>query len=114
MIDVSNLKDTLKTLGFIAYGDIYEKAFSEIGCSLKVDFQAKRLIYPNEIRGRERNDSFDQKENFVVFECVCRLLSKGYRPEHIELEKEWHLGHDAKGGRADICVSDTSGSIISE
>ena len=29
MIDVSNLKDTLKTLGFIAYGDIYEKAFSE-------------------------------------------------------------------------------------
>lgn len=112
MIDVSNLKDTLKTLGFIAYGDIYEKAFSEIGCSLKVDFQAKRLIYPNEIKGRERNDSFDQKENFVVFECVCRLLSKGYRPEHIELEKEWHLGHDAKGGRADICVSDTSGNML--
>ena len=112
MIDVSNLKDTLKTLGFIAYGDIYEKAFSEIGCSLKVAFQAKRLIYPNEIKGRERNDSFDQKENFVVFECVCRLLSKGYRPEHIELEKEWHLGHDAKGGRADICVSDTSGNML--
>ena len=112
MIDVSNLKDTLKTLGFIAYGDIYEKVFSEIGCSLKVDFQAKRLIYPNEIKGRERNDSFDQKENFVVFECVCRLLSKGYRPEHIELEKEWHLGHDAKGGRADICVSDTNGNML--
>lgn len=106
MIDVSNLKDALKTLGFVAYGDIYEKVFFEIGCSLKVDFQAKRLIYPNEIKGRERNDGFDQKENFVVFECVCRLLSKGYRPEHIELEKEWHLGHDAKGGRADICVSD--------
>lgn len=85
MIDVSNLKDALKTLGFVAYGDIYEKVFFEIGCSLKVDFQAKRLIYPNEIKGRERNDGFDQKENFVVFECVCRLLSKGYRPEHIEL-----------------------------
>ena len=56
MIDVSNLKDALKTLGFVAYGDIYEKVFSEIGCSLKVDFQAKRLIYPNEIKGRERND----------------------------------------------------------
>lgn len=112
MIDVSNLKDTLKTLGFVAYGDIYEKIFSEIGCSLKVDFQAKRLIYPNEIKGRERNDGFDQKENFVVFECVCRLLSKGYRPEHIELEKEWHLGHDAKGGRADICVSDTNGNML--
>ena len=80
MIDVSNLKDTLKTLGFIAYGDIYEKVFSEIGCSLKVDFQAKRLIYPNEIKGRERNNGFDKKENFVVFECVCRLLLKEYRP----------------------------------
>ena len=112
MIDVSNLKDALKTLGFVAYGDIYEKVFFEIGCSLKVDFQAKRLIYPNEIKGRERNDDFDQKENFVVFECVCRLLLKEYRPEHIELEKEWHLGHDPKGGRADICVTDTSGNML--
>ena len=112
MIDVSNLKDALETLGFVAHGDIHEKVFPEIGCSLKVDFQAKRLIYPNEIKGRERNDGFDQKENFVVFECVCRLLSKGYRPEHIELEKEWHLGHDPKGGRADICVTDTSGNML--
>lgn len=87
MIDVSNLKDTLETLGFVAHGDIHEKVFPEIGCSLKVDFQAKRLIYPNEIKGRERNNGFDKKENFVVFECVCRLLLKEYRPEHIELEK---------------------------
>ena len=113
MIDVSNLKDALKTLGFVAYGDIYEKVFSEIGCSLKVDFHAKKLIYPNEIKGRERNNGFDKKENFVVFECVCRLLLKEYRPEHIELEKEWHLGHDPKGGRADICVTDTSGNMLS-
>ena len=28
------------------------------------------------------------------------------------MEKEWHLGHDAKGGRADICVSDTSGNML--
>lgn len=39
-------------------------------------------------------------------------MSKGYRPEHIELEKEWHLGHDPKGGRADICVTDTSGNML--
>lgn len=112
MIDVSNLKDALETLGFVAHGDIHEKVFPEIGCSLKVDFHAKKLIYPNEIKGRERNNGFDKKENFVVFECVCRLLSKGYRPEHIELEKEWHLGHDPKGGRADICVTDTSGNML--
>lgn len=78
MIDVSNLKDALETLGFVAHGDIHEKVFPEIGCSLKVDFQAKRLIYPNEIKGRERNNGFDKKENFVVFECVCRLLLKEY------------------------------------
>ena len=112
MIDVSNLKDALETLGFVAHGDIHEKVFPEIGCSLKVDFHAKKLIYPNEIKGRERNNGFDKKENFVVFECVCRLLLKEYRPEHIELEKEWHLGHDPKGGRADICVTDTSGNML--
>lgn len=56
MIDVSNLKDALETLGFVAHGDIHEKVFPEIGCSLKVDFHAKKLIYPNEIKGRERNN----------------------------------------------------------
>lgn len=112
MIDVSNLKDVLNTLGFVAHGDMYEKAFPEFGCSLKVDFQAKKLIYPVAIKGRERNDGFDKKENFVVFECVNRLLEKGYRPEHIELEKEWHLGHDPKGGRADICVTDSKGTTL--
>lgn len=39
-----------------------------------------------------------------MFECVYRLLSKGYRPEDIELEKQWRLGHVPKGGRADICI----------
>ena len=92
--------------------DFNEKAFPEFGCSLKVDFQTKKLIYSDAIKGRERNDGFDQKENFVVFECVCRLLTKGYRPEHIELEKEWHLGHDAKSGRADICVTDAKGNML--
>lgn len=41
-----------------------------------------------------------------MFECVCRLLDKGYRPDHIELEPRWTLGHDAKGGKADILVKD--------
>ena len=112
MIDVSNFKNVLETLEFAAHGDIYEKTFPASGCSLKVDFHAKKLIYPNEITGRERNDGFDKKENFVVFECVCRLLLKGYRPEHIELEKEWHLGHDPKSGRADICVIDADKNML--
>lgn len=91
---------------------ILEKEYTAFGCKMQVDFAAKKLIYPDAIKGRERNDGFNQPENFVVFECVNRLLDKGYRPEHIELEKEWHLGHDAKSGRADICVSDTDGSML--
>ncbi len=105
MIMKSNLKDLLLKLRFTPNGDIMEKVFPEYSCSLKVDFKNQKLIYPDIIKGRERNDDFDKPENFVVFECVNRLLTKGYRPEDIELEKEWHLGHDSKSGRADICVS---------
>lgn len=111
-ITKTNFKNVLKILGFIENGSAFEKKFSAFNCSLGVDFANEKLIYPVEIKGRERNDDFKQPENFVVFECVNRLLEKGYRPEHIELEKEWHLGHDAKGGRADICVSSPDGSML--
>lgn len=63
---------------------------------MSVDFSANKLYYPKAIKGGERNDNFSTSENFVVFECVNRLLEKGYRPEHIELEKQWNLGHDPK------------------
>ncbi len=112
MITVNNFKSALVCMGFSESGSLFEKKFPAFGCSLTVDFSCAKLIYPNEIRGRERNNSFDAPENFVVFECVNRLLAKGYRPEHIELEKEWHLGHDAKSGRADICVSAPDGSML--
>ena len=112
MIDISNFMAVLRILGFASHGNIYVKVFPGLGCTLKVDFGAQKLIYPDAIKGRERNDGFDKKENFVVFECVNRMLEKGYRPEHIELEKEWHLGHDPKGGRADICVTDSKGTTL--
>ncbi|MDN5638260.1 MAG: restriction endonuclease subunit S [Staphylococcus equorum] len=65
------------------------------------------IIYP-EAYGLKVNErqtcNFSSNENFVVFECVHRLLQKGYKPEHIELEPKWKLGHGASGGRADILV----------
>lgn len=109
MISTANLRNMLDVLGFTAMGNVYEKKFKAFGVSLAVNFDTRKLIFPAEIKGGDRNDGFDAPENFVVFECVNRLLEKGYRPEHIELEKEWHLGHDAKSGRADICVSDVGG-----
>ncbi len=73
---------------------------------MSVDFNTQKLVFPEQVRGRERNTVFDEehKENMVVFECVTRLLDKGYRPEHIELEKVWTLGHEQKSGRADVIV----------
>ena len=111
MITEENFESLLLALGFEKYGFTYKKFFSE-NVSMQADFSVKELCYPNDIKGRERNNNFTANENFVVFECVNRLLEKGYRPEHIELEKEWHLGHDAKGGRADICVNDRDGSTL--
>ena len=112
MITSENFDSVLESAGFVQNQGVYEKVYSQYPCVLRVDFGQKKLIYPEVIKGRERNDNFDQAENFVVFECVNRLLEKGYRPEHIELEKEWHLGHDAKSGRADICVNAPNGSML--
>ncbi len=112
MITADNFKEVLNVLKFSEKDQFFEKKFSHFNGSLSVDFKKGKLIYPNEIKGRDRNDNFAAPENFVVFECVNRLLEKGYRPEHIELEKEWHLGHDARGGRADICVSDSDGLML--
>ena len=36
--------------------------------------------------------NFAQAENWVVIECVDRLLEKGYQPQNITLEKTWKTG----------------------
>lgn len=115
MITKDNFKQVLDALGFKKSKNIYSKKFSDLGCSLKVDFKTEKLIYPLEkgftIAG-EFTTSFTQKENFVVFECVHRLFLQGYKPEHIELEPKWTVGHGASGGRADIMVKDNSSKSL--
>ena len=106
MIDRKNFKEALKIMGFI-FNDSESFCTFDFGvCKMNVDFDSETLIYPDKVRGKNHNTAFDAPENFVVFECVFRLLKKGYSPGDIELEKEWKLGHDTKGGRADICVYD--------
>lgn len=115
MITKDKFKELLLSTGFekSTIGNYYTKTFSS--CSVHVDFDNDRLIYP-ETEGLIVNDkttsNFSHNENFVVFECVCRLLEKGYRPEHIELEPKWQLGRDAKGGKADIVVKDEKGDVL--
>lgn len=115
MIGKAQIIDLLNILGYKDEGNnVYSQSFSS-GCSVKVDVGAESFIYPESL-GFKINDrttcNFAKDENFVVFECITRLLKKGYRPEHLELEKRWNLGHDAKGGKADICVYETNGSDL--
>lgn len=115
MITIENFKDVLSKIGFekSGIGDYYKIDYT--GCSMAVDFDNTKLIYPEEnglIVNDKTTSNFSHPENFVVFECVCRLLEKGYRPEHIELEPRWTLGHDTKGGKADILVKDEDGNPL--
>ena len=117
MITKENFKDLLILLDFKENpAQIFTKTLAN-NTTLKVDFKAKKLIYPantstdlNAPNGiiihDDTTSNFSHPENFVVFECVHRLLQKGYKKEHIELEPRWNLGREAKGGKADILVRD--------
>ena len=108
MINKDNFKALLRYLGFEEKGNAFSKNF-ENESYLSVDFKKEELQYP-ESDGLKINErqicNFSSAENAVVFECVCKLLGKGYKPRHIELEPKWKLGHGASGGRADILVKD--------
>lgn len=115
MITRSNFKDLLIQFGFTQAGNIFSFDFPSIDAYLKVDFEKQELIYPEDkgLRVNERQTcNFNSNENFVVFECVCRLLIKGYKPNHIELEPRWQVGHGSSGGRADILISDNNGRAL--
>jgi len=95
----------LLALGFTKTGAIYRKVFGP--AVLEVNFTKKEIIYPEDaglIVNERQTCNFEANENFVVLECVHRLLEKGYKSEHIELEPKWKLGRGASGGRADILV----------
>ncbi len=106
MFNEKNFAAALKAMDFIERGNYFEKTFAD-GVNMSANLKTRKLSYPAQIKNRDRNNFFDEshKENFVVFECVNRLLDKGYKPEDIWLEKNWQLGHTQKSGRADICVS---------
>lgn len=63
-----------------------------------IDYGSKIICH------RKTTCNFSQNETLVVLECVNRLLEKGYKPENIELEKSWSMGHTE--GYLDIWVKD--------
>lgn len=106
MITKSSIRTLLDILGFSQEGTVYTKRYEVAGATLKVDVASEHIFYKESgiTVGREMTSNFSEPENFVVLECVDRLLSKGYRAEHIELEPQWKLGHSSKSGYADIWI----------
>jgi type I restriction enzyme M protein len=79
------------------------------GYCIDVDFRKEEIFYNEIVSDSKATQNFLRPENFVVLECVDRLLTKGYKPQNIILEKVWRSGHGTSG-RLDICVNREDGS----
>ena len=88
--------------------DCYFKKYSNYEITInynEVNPEKSEINYGSAILcNRKTTCNFHQEETFVVLECVNRLLEKGYKPENIELEKSWGMGHTE--GYLDILVKD--------
>lgn len=108
-----DIKKLLLTLGFKPKNntvDVYAKAYPQhSGYVIEVDFSKKSINYDKIAADCKTTQNFSQDENWVVLECVNRLLEKGYSPQNIILEKTWPSGHGTSG-RLDICVNKDDGS----
>lgn len=106
------MKNLLQVIGFQPKEnakDIFVKKYQD-GYVIEIDFQKEIINYGDKIICESKTtQNFSQSENFVVLECVNRLLEKGYKPENITLEKTWAAGHGTSG-RLDICVTREDGS----
>ncbi len=106
-------KGLVKKIGFQPKNSvvgIYEKQYSQHNYSIEIDFLKEQICYGHLIGADCRTtQNFSQAENWVVLECVDRLLEKGYKPQNIILEKTWAAGHGTSG-RLDICVTRDDGS----
>ena len=115
MISKENFYKAIEVLGFKRNGDsmIWSKYFGSLDCVMEADMSENKPTYPEQIQSDSNTTrNFSQPESYVVFICIAMLLDKGYRPEHIYLEKTWALGHSAKSGRADITVYDENGNNV--
>ena len=113
-------KKLILLLGFIPKENtigIFHKRYSNADhYTIEIDFEKEVINFGNKIKGESKTtQNFSQAENWVVLECVNRLLEKGYQPQNITLEKTWKTGHGTSG-RLDILVSkdDSSAYLMIE
>lgn len=106
-----DIKKHIAALGFVpknGTNGIYHKIY--VDYAIEIDFEKQSINYGSAITAESKTtQNFSQPENFVVLECVDRLLTKKYKPQNIVLEKTWPSGHGTSG-RLDICVNREDGT----
>lgn len=102
----------IKTLGFQPRENtlnIYTKRYSS-NYFIDIDLKKECIFYGGKIKVYDKyHQNITKPEDWIVLECVNRLLEKGYKPENILLEKVYPAGHGFSG-RLDICVTRDDGS----
>lgn len=116
-ITEKNIKDLISVLGFLpedGADNVYYKKYNSFNnYIIRINFNTEKIEYrqdniseENGIRwGDSTTSNFANSENFVVLECIDRLLEKGYAPHSLYLEYKFPLGRNEKG-KLDILVFD--------
>ncbi|MFH1096983.1 MAG: restriction endonuclease subunit S [Candidatus Desantisbacteria bacterium] len=107
-------KNLIQKLGFLPKentSDIFYKKYSNCSdYSIEIDNEKEVIYFGGKIKNQGKDfQNITKPEDWVVLECVNRLLEKGYKPENISLEKVYPSGH-GHSGRLDICVNRADGS----
>lgn len=106
-----DIKKHITALGFVpkdGTNGIYHKIY--VDYAIEIDFEKQSINYGGGITADSKTtQNFSDAENFVVLECVDRLLTKGYKPQNLILEKTWPSGHGTSG-QLDICVNREDGT----
>lgn len=110
--EMENEQKLIKNFGFSpkenAIG-IFEKQYAD-GYTIEVNFDKKTIYFGGTIKIQSKDfQNITRPEDWVVLECVNRLLENGYKPSTISLEKVYPAGHGFSG-RLDICITREDGS----
>lgn len=119
-INQEQIKSLLKSMKFLpedGVNNIYYKKYSlHNNYIIRVNFNTQKIEYrENNVTAEDgiqwgdlTTSNFENSENFVVLECINRLLEKGYAPKNLYLEYKFPLGRNEKG-KLDILVFDNDG-----
>lgn len=117
---IDTIKSLINRMGFLPEDGVsniyFKKYIMHNNYIIRVNFNTSKIEYRengvSEEDGIKWGDlttsNFENSENFVVLECINRLLEKGYAPKNLYLEYKFPLGRNEKG-KLDILVFDNDG-----